>query len=213
MKRRRRGGGGGGRNRERENALGMILMLHLVFTFQAGKSCNIQPKIQRAWILGALGCYRSPRPLSLFSLSLCSSLAREREKQYGGDRLHSRDETGGWVGGQMTMWRVGQGVSLKISQTAEHKAWPQQSSSIPSISSIFVAFSIMSECLPYKLMTKKVLELRLKKTYCFCHSNFPLHLPTGLLYVKSAIDFIKNIHGSRGLKVSYRNLKGSCPCV
>lgn len=28
-----------------ENAPGMILMLHLVFTFQAGQSRNIQPKI------------------------------------------------------------------------------------------------------------------------------------------------------------------------
>lgn len=53
----------------------------------------------------------------------------------------------GWVGGQekMTRWRVGWGEGLKISQTAEHKAGPQKSGSIPSISAIFVAFSIMSK--------------------------------------------------------------------
>lgn len=101
--------------------------------------------------------------------------------------------------------------SLKISQTAEHKAGPQQTSSIPSISAIFVAFSIMSECLPYKLMTKKVLQLRHKKTHCVCHKDFPLHLPTGLLSVKSVIDFIKNIHGSRGCRLAKGNLEVHAP--
>lgn len=72
-----------------------------------------------------------------------------KEKQYGGDQLHSREETGGWVGGQEEMTRtrarVGWRAKLKISQTDKHKAGPQQASSIPSILAIFVAFSIMSE--------------------------------------------------------------------
>ena len=88
----------------------------------------------------------------VFSSFLCSlhvqERERKREKQYGGDQQHSREETGGLGERARGDDEVegGQGCkSLKISHAAEHKAGPRQSSSIPSISAIFVAFSIMSE--------------------------------------------------------------------
>lgn len=105
----------------------MILKLHLVFIFQASRSRNIQPKFRLADFFIQLG-----------------SFAFATEKQYGGDRLGRR--LGVWWEGKKR-WRGGgwAGVqSLKISQSAEHRAEPRQSS-IPSISAIFVAFSIMSE--------------------------------------------------------------------
>lgn len=131
----------------------MILMLHLVFTFQASKSGNIQPKIQTglflhpAGKLGALGCYNSPFSLSPFlSLRVLFSGACAREKQYGGDQLHSTKETGGWLGGQeeMTRWRVGSCKFKNISD-CRTQGWATAVHQHTLISAIFVAFSIMSE--------------------------------------------------------------------
>lgn len=125
------------------------------------------------------------------------SVAQQRGDRGLGGRARGDDEVEG-----------GQGCkSLKISQAAEHKAGPQQSSSIPSISAIFVAFSIMSESLPYKLMTKTLFQLRLKKIRRFCHSNFPSCLPTELLSVKSTLDLLSKL--SMGLRETW----GSNSCV
>lgn len=60
--------------------------------------------------------------------------------------------------------------SLKISQTAKHKAGPQQASSIPSISAISVALSIMSEV---GLISERQ-KRRHKRHAGFCHGNFSL---------------------------------------
>lgn len=75
-----------------------------------------------------------------------SKFFHRRETIWRRSDFNSEEEAGGvgWKGKKG--WRGGgcAGVqSLKISQTAEHTAWLQQPN-IPSISAIFVAFSIMS---------------------------------------------------------------------
>lgn len=156
----------------------MILKLHLVFIFQASRSRNIQPKFRLADFFIQLG-----------------SFAFATEKQYGGDRLGRR--LGVWWEGKKR-WRGGgwAGVqSLKISQSAEHRAEPRQSS-IPSISAIFVAFSIMSEVCLISWWQLSFSSWDIKR-----HTGPPAppHLPAVLLSVKSTLNLLsKCIRTSRG---------------
>lgn len=84
-------------------------MLHLVFTFQAGKLCDIEPKIQ---IISSTGLL--PRPFS-HSISICPFfVACAREKQYGGDQLHSTEEAGGLGGRARGDDEVEGGLGCKV---------------------------------------------------------------------------------------------------
>lgn len=99
--------GGRRRRRENENAPGMILMLHLVSTFQAGKSYNIQPKIHRAgrWEHRFATC-PSRWPFLPF---MCQ---RETMVRLAAQQKADREWTVG-RGEDMTRWRVGSGAKIK----------------------------------------------------------------------------------------------------
>ena len=104
---------------------------------------------------------------SLFILSLTQILsvsalyvfACTRQKQYGGDQLHSSEETGGWVRGQEAMrrWRVGCWVKFKNISDCQTLCWvtavQQHTFNFIYICCFFHNISN----LPYKLMTKMVL--------------------------------------------------------
>lgn len=121
--------------RKNENAPGMILMLHLVFTFQGNKSCNIQPKIQTSWFLhpaGRLGFYKSPRSFShyislLLSLSLAPSLSllHVQDRNNMEEISCTAERRPGWVGGQeeMMRWRVGWGAKFKNISDCRTQGW------------------------------------------------------------------------------------------
>ena len=187
-------------DRENKKAPGMMLMLHLVFTFQAGKSCNIQTEKQTIsssswgnwehWVATKPPC-ASSHSISL-SPSACLSVflphVRGRnnieisctaEKRRGvGGRAKRRWRGGGWAGVQ----------SLKISQTDGRKGWATAAQQEHTFDfSYFCCFFHNVWSLPYKLMTKTLLQLRHKKTRRFCHGNFPSRLPARLLHVKSTL--------------------------
>lgn len=96
-------------------------MLHLVFTFQAGKSCNVQTKQQTIsssswgnwehWVATKSPC-TSSHSIS-FSLSACLSVFLHIEKQYG-DQLHRREEAGGLGGRARGDDEVEGGLGCKV---------------------------------------------------------------------------------------------------
>lgn len=104
--RERWGRGMKGRRREKnENAPGMILMLHLVFTFQADKSCNIQPQnsdrlnSSSSWETGSTGLLLYPSLSVPFPLVCCKretiwrrSAAQQRRVRGLGGRARGDDE-------------------------------------------------------------------------------------------------------------------------
>lgn len=107
-------------------------------------------QIMRHWAQNSDNFFHWVATSSFLSLHFYLSIFRcmcERETIWRRSVAQHRGGRGpGWEGKRR--WRGGgwAGVqSLKISQTVEHKVGPLQSSSIPSISAIFVAFSIMPE--------------------------------------------------------------------
>lgn len=176
----------------------IISTLPLVFTFQACKSM-FRWFLHPAWKPGSSGCYKFPHPSisPSFSLSVCLSFfslhVQDRNNMEEISCTAQRRRGVGWEGKKR--WRGGgwAGVqSLKISQTAERKAGPQQSRQHTFSFSYFCCFFHNIWSLPYKLMTTKVLKLRHKKTRQVCHSNFPSRLPAALLSVKSALNFYRH---------------------
>lgn len=188
-------------------------MLPLVFTFQTCKSCSIQPNIQMisssSWETGIIGLLQvSSSFLSLhfplsFPLSVRFSLhAQDRNNM---EEISCTAETGVWVGGQEEMMRrrVGWGAKFKNISDCRTQGWATAVQQHTYNFSYFCCFFHNIWSLPYKLMTKKVLQLRHKKTRWFCHSNFPSRLPAGLHSVKKRTRFfMKIIPGSLGHRLA-----------
>lgn len=142
-----------------------LSMLPSLFKFQACKSCNAQLYFgmisSSSWETGNIGLLQVSSPcLSFhFSFSACALLFSffpflfcmcKTETIWRRSVARSREETGGWVGGQRGDDGAEGGLglqSLKISRAAEREAGPRHSSGIPSISAILVAFSISEVCL------------------------------------------------------------------
>lgn len=122
--------------KENENAPGIILMFPLVFTFQACKSCNIQPNIQMisssSWETGIIGLLQvSSSFLSLhfplsFSLSVRFSLhVQDRNNMEEISCTAERRQGVGWEGGQEEMMRrrVGWGAKFKNISDCRMQGW------------------------------------------------------------------------------------------
>lgn len=143
--------------------------------------------------LGALGCYKiSLYFLSLhFLLALCLSVCFPTywETIWRSAAQKRRGRGVGWEGKRRWRGRGWAGVqSLKISQTDGRKGWATAAQQEHTFDfSYFCCFFHNVWSLPYKLMTKTLLQLRHKKTRRFCHGDFPSHLPTRLLHVKRAL--------------------------
>lgn len=88
--------------------------------------------------------------------------------------MHSREETGGWVGGQeeMTGWRVGWGATFKNISNCRTQGRATAVQQHTFDFSYFCCFFHNVQSLPYKLMTKTLLQLKHKKTRWFSHCHF-----------------------------------------
>lgn len=143
-----------------------LSMLPSLFKFQACKSCNAQLYFgmisSSSWETGNIGLLQVSSPCLSFHFFLLLYCAFffffppflfymcKTETIWRRSVARSREETGGWVGGQGGDDGAEGGLglqSLKISRAAERKAGPRHSSGIPSISAILVAFSISEVCL------------------------------------------------------------------
>lgn len=147
-------------------------------------------------------------------ISLCALSSRMLQERNNMEEIGCTAGTSqgvGWEGKRR--WRGGGGwagmQSLKISQAAEREAGPQAVQRHTFTFCYFCCFFHNVWSLPYKLMTRKVLQLRHKKTHWSCQCNFPSTFAKGAVFCQKQTTVSKCIHRSWGRRLVMEIL-GDC---